>query len=229
MNCAAPGPPWCRWRDSPESRCPPRPRAYTFRHAGPLRGGRRRLHEVRAPAGVVRRADPLRLGVNWYLTADECHNADGKHTVSRSRTRHHRSLENCDPELLCRLSEVVSGHRSVAAIEAARGVRAGSRTFPELLGVAMGDTGGASGTAGLLPGWPGLTWCSSTRTTACGPAGGPKPNKFAFTDELADYTSRGQSLVVYHHADRAQVGVLAQDPRRLGELAAATRTCPWAR
>ena len=85
--------------------------------------------------------DPLWLGVNWYLTADECHNADGKHTgYLDPASRHHRSLKNCDPELLCRLSEVVSGHRSVAAIEAARVLPAGSRTFPELLGVAMGDT-----------------------------------------------------------------------------------------
>ncbi len=161
--------------------------------------------------------DPLWLGVNWYLTADECHNADGKHTgYLDPASRHHRSLKNCDPELLCRLSEVVSGHRSVAAIEAARVLPAGSRTFPELLGVAMGDT--------LRRQWHGraLTRLARADLVFVDPDNGmrarrgPKPNKFAFTDELADYTSRGQSLVVYHHADRAQVGSWPKTPADSG-------------
>ena len=55
---------------------------------------------------------------------------------------------------------------------------------------------------------------------------GSKPSKFVFLDELADYSARGQSLVIYHHSDRSAGGVAAQVPRRLDELAESTRVAP---
>jgi hypothetical protein len=55
---------------------------------------------------------------------------------------------------------------------------------------------------------------------------GTKPSKFVFLDELADYSARGQSLVIYHHADRSAGGVAAQVPRRLDELALGTAIEP---
>jgi hypothetical protein len=45
-----------------------------------------------------------------------------------------------------------------------------------------------------------------------------RPHKFAHISELADYAKRGQSLVVYHHADRTAAANL-QARRRLLELA----------
>jgi hypothetical protein len=54
------------------------------------------------------------------------------------------------------------------------------------------------------------------------PRSGSKPAKVAYIDELADYSARGQSIVIYHHADRSAGGVTTQVPRRLDELAAGT-------
>jgi hypothetical protein len=49
-------------------------------------------------------------------------------------------------------------------------------------------------------------------------AAGPKLHKYALGSELADYSARGQSLVVYHHADRSAPAQI-QAARRLEELA----------
>jgi hypothetical protein len=46
--------------------------------------------------GVVLQSG-LKLGVNWYLYANEGHNKDGRHTAYLKRDRH--KVETCDPEL----------------------------------------------------------------------------------------------------------------------------------
>jgi hypothetical protein len=59
----------------------------------------------------------LRLGVVWYRTMDEVHNADGKHVAYLQPG--HRSaaqLSQLDPDLYQRLARMVdSGRRSTAA------------------------------------------------------------------------------------------------------------------
>ena len=51
----------------------------------------------------------LRLGVNWYLTGDESHNADGKHvTYLDPANSFHASLKRRDPDLMARLAGVVA-------------------------------------------------------------------------------------------------------------------------
>lgn len=63
-------------------------------------------------------APPLKLGVNWYLTGEESHNADGKYVgYLQPGTTYHVSLRSCDPDLMSRLAQVVSADRSVAALE----------------------------------------------------------------------------------------------------------------
>ena len=81
----------------------------------------------------------LREGVNWHRAVDESHNADGKHTGYLSpSSRHHQSLRACDPDLMDRLSMVVKGLRSVAALVTAGVMSADTLSFAELL-PAMGD------------------------------------------------------------------------------------------
>ncbi len=73
----------------------------------------------------------LRLGVVWYLVPDEDHNADGKH-VSYLNPAHREAaqLRTMAPDLYDRLATVVqSGQRSVAAIEAAGVLPAGTATL----------------------------------------------------------------------------------------------------
>ncbi len=50
------------------------------------------------------------------------------------------------------------------------------------------------------------------------PAHRTKAVKYAYLDELAAFAGRGQSLVVYHHADRT-AAVEEQARRRLGDIA----------
>lgn len=56
----------------------------------------------------------LRLGVAWYLYPNEDHNADGKHISYLKQPERWRHL---DPELFDALGSVITGQRSVTALE----------------------------------------------------------------------------------------------------------------
>ena len=160
----------------------------------------------------------LNFGVNWYLTGDETHNSDGKHvTYLEPNTAHHSSWRSCDPDLMARLASVVATDRSVAALDAARVLPAGSAIYSARLVDGMSSAGRRAWHAGALEALSRATSSSSIRTTAFGPNLGPKASKFAFPPELADYGASGQSLVIYHHADRSPGGRLdpgSPAPRR---------------
>jgi hypothetical protein len=53
------------------------------------------------------------LGVVWYLFPDETHNDDGKYTKYIEK----QEFQSCDPDLINKLSNVLSGERSVYALE----------------------------------------------------------------------------------------------------------------
>ncbi|WP_143338082.1 hypothetical protein [Demequina sp. NBRC 110054] len=164
----------------------------------------------------------LALGVNWYLAPDESHNADGKHIAYLSPTsRFHKALRACDTELMTSLSAVVATGRSVAALEASGTLPSGSTTYATQVGEhpharATWHHGALERLAGCN-----LVFADPDNGIRRTPAGA-KTVKYALLDELADYTTRGQSLVVYHHADRTPGGVSVQVAKRLGELHART-------
>lgn len=173
---------------------------------------------------------PLRLGANWYLTGDEFHNSDGKHIgyLDPSNSQH-ATLRACDPDLMDRLDGVVRTGRSVSALEGSGALPADSLTFSDRLDDKMGLGGRRA--------WHerALIELSRAEVIFVDPdngmrlaRSGTKPSKFAFADELSDYVARGQSLVVYHHADRSAGGVAAQVPRRLEQLREVTGTAPLA-
>lgn len=86
--------------------------------------------------GLIRHLAAARLsfGINWYLTPDEVHNADGKHVAYvEPGNRQHVSLKACDPDLMERLSRVVAGSRSVKALEDSGALPANALTFGEVL------------------------------------------------------------------------------------------------
>jgi hypothetical protein len=165
------------------------------------------------------------LGVNWYRTADESHNADGKHVSYLEPSNHcHRALRDCDPELMVTLATVVQTGRSVAALESAGVLPPGTPTWPAQVGSGLNRADWHSGALAALAG---------AELVFADPDNGLRtdrhcvdPVKFAFCDELADYARRGQSLIVYHHADRSKGGVPVQVTRRLGELTDATGLTP---
>jgi hypothetical protein len=69
----------------------------------------------------------LVVGLNWYLTDDESHNADGRHVgYLNSGNRFHASLASCDPDLIRRLGDVVRRGRSVEALEGSGALPAGA-------------------------------------------------------------------------------------------------------
>ena len=77
----------------------------------------------------------LRLGVVWYRTLDEGHNADGKH-IAYLQPGHRSSarLRPLDPDLYQRLTSVVaSGRRSTAALADAGVLGTGTCFFGEPL------------------------------------------------------------------------------------------------
>jgi hypothetical protein len=162
----------------------------------------------------------MAVGLNWYLVPDEAHNADGRHIAYLHPTNSwHRSLEACDSDLMRRLAWVVAHGHSVEALEASGALPAGCRTHREMLDPASGPTGrqGWHTRALMALEGPEVVFAdpdNGVRTAATR----SKSHKYATVEELADYARRGQSLVVYHHADRS-AGVETQAQRRLAELA----------
>jgi hypothetical protein len=173
-------------------------------------------------------APPLKLGVNWYLAGDESHNADGKHVgYLQPSTRYHASLRSCDPDLMARLAQVVSADRSVAALEESGVLPVDSVTYSARLVDRMGDSARRAWHRDALRSLVAADLVFVDPDNGIrNEHRGSKAGKFAFLDELADYATRGQSLVIYHHADRSAGGVAAQVPRRLAELAEGTDVAP---
>lgn len=166
----------------------------------------------------------LRLGVNWYLGPDEAHNADGKHVAYlRSDHRRHRALAACDATLMASFLSVDLTQRSVAALERCGALPVGSLTYGDRLRPSMSVGARRAWHEGALRhlAEAGVVFLDPDNGLSTKPPGS-RSYKYAFPNELADFATRNQSLVVYHHADRTSGGVAAQVPRRLREVSAST-------
>jgi hypothetical protein len=171
----------------------------------------------------------LSVGLNWYLAPDESHNGDGKHTAYLDpANRMHERLASCDRDLVERLARVVATDRSVEALDAAGVLPPGSHTYSEMLMPSIGLAGRRA--------WHrrALDALVSVQVVCADPDNGirslpqaSKLHKYALIDELADYARRGQSLVVYQHADRS-ADAATQAARRLDELADGVQQPPVA-
>ena len=178
-------------------------------------------------------APPMRLGVVWCLAPEESHNADGKHVVYLDpASGAGRALRPLDTDLYDRLASMVAGdRRSVAGLEAAGVLPTGSRTFAERLD--FGDLAPSARQAridrrsGWLAGALAATAdCSLVffdpdngvrRSDHSMPPHRSKAEKHTYLSELQAFVDRGQSVVVYHHADRS-AAVPVQARRRLADL-----------
>ncbi len=171
----------------------------------------------------------LRLGVCWYLVPDESHNADGRHvSYLRPGNRHGASLEACDPELFSTLRTLVEkGERSVWSLERSGVLPRGTVTYRAPLRRSMAPTARQA--------WhrAALDRLAVAELIFADPDNGVRverrsgsAEKYAMAHELADYLQRGQSVVVYHHADRSRGGVAAQIHRRMEELRSCTGVEP---
>ena len=205
------------------------------RYAGDL-GDFLKLSLIRWMSAGYGKARPLQLGVVWYLVPDESHNADGKHVTyldvkHRSATRF-RSL---DPDLYARLASMTKTepNRSVKGLERCGALPAAAVTFGEPLSFADLATTDKLARASRRQHW---LESAMAATAPCDlvfldPDNGLRSNlhntprhrnkseKHAYLDEINAFLDRGQSVIVYHHADRS-APVPEQATRRLAEVAA---------
>lgn len=172
--------------------------------------------------------DRLHLGVCWYLVPDEAHNADGKHISYLAPGSHYaRSLEACDPDLFRELKAIVTtGRRSVARLEESGVLPPSTVTYEVPLQL--------SSTVAAREAWhrAAVDRLASADIVFADPDNGIRTRyskqsaeKYAMSYEIADYLRRGQSVIVYQHADRTS-HVEVQIQRRMSELRDATDVQP---
>lgn len=142
------------------------------------------------------------IGVNWYLTPDENHNQDGKHT-------NYYDLQPCDESLWSELKQIVeSGDRSVAALQKDSVLKA---TF---YAETLDFRGKKKAERRLIR----ENWHQNALKALCGsalvfvdPDNGlivpsaeekPKENKYVLPEELAEYYKQGSSIIYYQHKAR---------------------------
>jgi len=171
----------------------------------------------------------LSVGLNWYLAPDENHNGDGRHIAYLDpANRLHASLAACDRDLIERLAAVVATRRSVAALDACGALPPGACAHSEMLAPRTGVGGRREWHRRGLAALMGADVVCADPDNGIGPPGSTtKLHKYALIDELADYSRRGQSLVVYQHADRS-ADARAQATRRQAELAVGVEQTPVA-
>ena len=183
------------------------------------------LRHLAAPVSAGGAA--LTIGLNWYLAPDENHNKDGKHTAYlRPSNKWYQSLKACDPGLMARLTGVVANERSVLALEASGALPAGARTHYELIDPAEGPAGRRAWHRRALDALAGAECIFADPDNGIRAyTHGSLAHEYAPTHELAEYAQRGQSLIVYQHADRT-VDAQTQAEESLNALAIAIGRLP---
>ena len=144
------------------------------------------------------------IGLNWYLTPNETHNEDGKHTKYLYQAEQYRFL---DSQLFDELKRIIdSGRREVSAMEKPEILEA--KFFSEIL-----DFPSSSKIREVRDGWHiravhelkgkdivcldpdnGLIVPSATGTR--------RENKYVLREELHDYYQQGSSVIYYQHKAR---------------------------
>ena len=161
--------------------------------------------------GLLRQltSSQLDIGVNWYMTPDESHNADGKHIGYIKDERYN----GCDDSLRNSLKEIVNGQRSVSALET-------MDLIPNA--VYYHDVLYSSSRTFSRRDWhiKALEVLSSVDIIFLDPdnglmvksvsAGSAKSNKYVTSSEIVDYFTAGKSVIIYNHRCREQEAVYLQ-------------------
>jgi hypothetical protein len=154
------------------------------------------------------------IGVNWYLTPDENHNQDGKHT-------NYDGLRPCDERLWRELKQIVDSDRNVAALQTDRILKATFYEKPlDFKGKKKAER------REIRENWHqnALKKLSGLDLVFVDPDNGlivksaekkPKENKFVLTKELADYYEQGSSVIYYQHKARRQDSYYEDQHRQL--------------
>ena len=144
------------------------------------------------------------IGLNWYLTPNETHNEDGKHTKYLSQAEQYRFL---DPQLFDELKEIIdSGSREVSAMEKPLILEA--KFFSEIL-----DFPTSSVIREVRQDWHSHALhemkgmdivCLDPDNGLIVPSaiGTRRENKYVLREELQDYYQMGSSVIYYQNKAR---------------------------
>ena len=147
----------------------------------------------------------MKIGINWYLTykPEEHDNKDGKHIAYLND----KSFKGCDDELLESLRVVITGKRSVAALEQANPIPH-TEYYSEIL------RSGSSNSSFSRDIWHknSMETLACSDIIFCDPDNGllvksvslnsNKSDKYVTADELISYFLAGKSVVFYNHRCR---------------------------
>ena len=159
---------------------------------------------------IITKTD-LKLGVNWYLTPDESHNLDGKHTSYL----HKDSYRGYDDDLYRIMKDIIDGRkRNVHSVQES-GILPSSTVFCDSALDLTGESNPVKRRI-IRQSWHnaalnrlqdceiifpdpdnGLQVKSVSLT-------GQKGSKYIGLDELKDYYKHGKSIIFYNHRERKQ-------------------------
>jgi len=153
----------------------------------------------------------LTLGVNWYLTPDENHNSDGKHTSYL----HKKNFSDYDNELYYILKTIVENdRRNVSSVQKSGVLPLNTMYYDSILDL-TGNTNPLKRRM-LRQSWhnAALSSLKDCEIVFLDPDNGlqvksvsltgQKGNKYIGLDELKDYYKLGKSVIFYNHRERKQ-------------------------
>ncbi len=189
---------------------------------------------LRMLCGSATHPPELSLGIVWYLAPDDTQNDNGKHVrYLRNAEKNSQTFRACDPALYDALGEIVSQNdRRVARIQEMSVFAPGTVFYDAPLTSASVSSVGPAARRARIAHRQAWAQGALEATQTCDivfvdPDNGLEVQarshqkngpKYAYFDELAPYTARGQSLVIYQHIARngtAEEQVMA----RLSEIA----------
>jgi len=149
------------------------------------------------------------LGINWYLTPDESHNADGKHTTYLQKGIH----RNYDEELFDCLKELVDNNRrSVFQVQQAMIFPENTLFYDDIL--EFGGVADVEKRRMIRKTWHtnACNQLENSELVFLDPDNGfqvdsvsltsQKGNKYIGLTELISYYTNGKSIVFYNHRER---------------------------
>ena len=144
------------------------------------------------------------IGLNWYLTPNETHNEDGKHTKYLCQAEKYRFL---DPQLFDELKEIIdSGSREVSAMEKPEILEA--KFFSEILDFPISSTirevrrDWHSRALQEMKGKDIVCLDPDNGLIVPYATGTRRENKYVLREELQDYYQLGSSVIYYQHKAR---------------------------
>lgn len=164
----------------------------------------------------------LKLGVNWYLTPDESHNSDGKHTSYLYK----ENYCGYDDQLFYILKDIVENdRRNVISIQESAALSGSTVFYDCVLNVADERDYLKRRVNRQLWHKTALSRLNDCEIIFLDPDNGlqvdsvsltgQKGNKYIGLDELKDYYKQGKSIIFYNHRERKQEDAYLEKFRKL--------------